>query len=77
VAELKNPARYIDIVGFLDQFEMLPGDLFAPNYLDDNDNVFDGLDGTVKFIVEEAGFAPGILSREQGPKMRFVLREVA
>ena len=77
LARRKEPPRYVDIVGYLDQFEMLPGDLFAPNYKPDGTNVFDGLDGTKKFIVEEAGFAPGILSRQQGPKMRFVMREVS
>lgn len=77
LAELKEPPRCIDLIGYLDQFEILPGDLFAPNYLDADGNIFDGLDGTKKFLVEEAGFNPGILSRQQGPKMRFVLREVA
>ena len=77
LARLKEPPRYVDIVGYLDQFEIVPGDLFAPDYLVDATNKFDGLDGTVKFLVEEAGFAPGALSRQHGPKMRFVLREVS
>lgn len=73
----KEVARFAGLAGFLDNVELLPGDIVALDYLVGATEKFDGLDGTMKFLVEEVGFAPGILSREQGPKMRFVLREVS
>lgn len=72
----KEPGRHVAITGFLDNVELLPGDLVSLDYLVGASEKFDGLNGLNKFLVEEVGFAPGALSRQQGPQMRFVLREV-
>lgn len=73
----KEPARLVELGGYLDQFELLPGDVIALNYLVGTTEKFDGLDGTQKFLVEEIGLAPGAPAAGASPYMRFILREVS
>lgn len=57
LARLKEPARIVECDVFLDQLELLPGDVVAFDYRVAG-NAFDGLAGGNKFLLEEISVAP-------------------
>lgn len=77
LARLKDPARFAEFEAFLDQYELLVGDVRGLNYAVGVDgDRFDGLDGSQKFLAEEVGHVLGALAEGQARLMRIKLREV-
>ena len=78
LARLKDPARFAEFEAFLDQYELLVGDVRGLSYAIGVDGErFDGLDGSQKFLAEEVGHVLGALTEGQARLMRIKLREVS
>ena len=77
LARLKEPARVAEFEAFLDQLELLPGDLVALDYLVGASEKFDNLAGANKFLLEELKISPQTPARGQAPMVRLKFREVS
>ncbi len=77
LARLKEPARVAEFEAFLDQLELVPGDVVALDYLVGAAEKFDGLAGANKFLVEELRISPQAPALGRAPTVRLKLREVA
>lgn len=72
----KEPARTARLEAFLDQFELLPGDVAALRYQLADFSYFDGLNGSNKFLLENVRIAPNAPARALVPIIRLQHREV-
>jgi len=77
LARLKEPARIVELRSFLDQYELLVGDVRALDYIVGGAEKFDGLDGSQKFLAEEVAHVLGALANGEMRLMRLIFREVA
>jgi len=78
LARLKEPPRMAGLRAYLDEYEILPGDLRAIKYLmPDGVEYYDGLDGTQKFLAEEVAHVMGAPAQGSMRLMNLTLRQVS
>ncbi len=77
LAWLKEPPRMVELRAWLDQYELLVGDVRGVRYLFAGSEVYNGLDGAQKLLALEAAHVLGALARGELRQIRVIFREVA
>lgn len=80
LSRLKSPARLLSFQAKLDQYELLPGDIFTLDFktkLTATVERYDGLNGAQGFLVESVDIAPGSARDRRATRMAITAREVS